>query len=342
VFTYPNYTPAQCAWLQSLKPKFLIYGREISPSTGTPHLQGYIEFDSQKTLTAVKSLLKGNPHLEEARGNAEQNIAYCSKEDPEPYRWGEPGAQGRRNDIAGFVDAVKEGKTFLELLDSHPEECVKYHGAFDKIRFAAEAPRSWKMEVLWYYGPTGTGKSWSAMNLAGEDVYRKAPGKWWDGYEGQHTVVLDEFRGDWFPFYHLLLLLDEYPLTVEVKGGSRKFNSHRIIITCPTRWDELFRGQTEEKLNQLERRITETRFFPHRYHAPPAREEVVHQYHEEAGLGEDRAHDEAIINWAVDGAHLDVQRGLGQHVIEDDYNVPNGDDMDFNMDLFDDLDDLTM
>ena len=52
-------------------------------------------------------------------------------------------------------------------------------------------------------------------------------------------------------------------------------SSRTIIITAPCRWDEMFRGQTEEKLNQLGRRITKTQHFPFRYVAPdPPLQEV--------------------------------------------------------------------
>ena len=46
--------------------------------------------------------------------------------------------------------------------------------------------------VLW--GPSGTGKSrWVAATWP--DAFWKAPeSKWWDGYSGQETVVLDDFK----------------------------------------------------------------------------------------------------------------------------------------------------
>ena len=64
----------------------------------------------------------------------------------------------------------------------------------------------------------------------GEEPFRSSPlarrllegagGKWWDGYSGQETVVLDDFKDYAMPLVELQRLLDWYPLWVEVKGGS--------------------------------------------------------------------------------------------------------------------------
>lgn len=51
-----------------------------------------------------------------------------------------------------------------------------------------------QVEVFW--GTTGTGKSRRAWDEAGVGAYSKCPrSKFWDGYQGQENVVVDEFRG---------------------------------------------------------------------------------------------------------------------------------------------------
>lgn len=292
-FTLNNYTPEEEADLartiqSAFDAKSITYaicGRERGDA-GTPHLQGYVYFKSQKTLRATKSFL-GLPrmHLEAARGTGEDNKVYCSKEG-DFWEMGDVPSQGLRTDIAAYVGAIRDGAGLDQILDHFPEEFCKYHGAYDKLRLAAMPKRDWVMDVRWFYGPTGTGKSHCAYELgqAAVDYYCKSAGKWWDGYEGQEVVIMDEFRGDWMTFHELLRLTDKYQYQVEVKGGSRQFCSKMIIFTCPIRWDELFRGQTAEKLNQLQRRITETKYFPFRYVPLPSSElrggqESVHTEH---------------------------------------------------------------
>ena len=63
--------------------------------------------------------------------------------------------------------------------------------------------------------------------------------KWWDGYSGQDTVVLDDFKDYAMPLADLQRLLDWYPLWVEVKGGSVLMLAKRYVITAnnsPSDW----------------------------------------------------------------------------------------------------------
>lgn len=55
-------------------------------------------------------------------------------------------------------------------------------------------------------------------------------GLWWDGYEREEVVVIDEFRGQ-YPLSDMLQLLDPYKLQVECNGGPslvRAKDSHLI------------------------------------------------------------------------------------------------------------------
>ena len=62
--------------------------------------------------------------------------------------------------------------------------------------------------MLCLYGPTGTGKTYAAINLIANrrDYYiAECPSSrgsklWFDGYEGQKTLVLDDFSGDFCDF----------------------------------------------------------------------------------------------------------------------------------------------
>lgn len=78
VFTVNNYSPEDITRIESIDCLFFIFGLETAPTTGTPHLQGYIEFSQYKRRSAVSKLI---PHafLAPAKGNRRQNIIYCSK-----------------------------------------------------------------------------------------------------------------------------------------------------------------------------------------------------------------------------------------------------------------------
>lgn len=55
-----------------------IIGEEIGEQ-GTPHLQGYVEFNKRKRLSQLK-IINNKCHWEIAKGNKNDNIKYCSKD----------------------------------------------------------------------------------------------------------------------------------------------------------------------------------------------------------------------------------------------------------------------
>ena len=81
-FTLNNYTPEDETLLQSLSEPFtlVLYGREVAPTTGTPHLQGYLELSRRMRLPTVLKLLSPHFHLETTKGDFYQNIKYCTKD----------------------------------------------------------------------------------------------------------------------------------------------------------------------------------------------------------------------------------------------------------------------
>lgn len=110
-----------------------------------------------------------------------------------------------------------------------------------------------KVTVFW--GPTGTGKSRRAWEEAGLDAYPKDPRtKFWDGYDRQEHVVIDEFRGA-IDVSHLLRWFDRYPVLVEVKGSSRVLVANRIWITSNLRPSHWFPELDEITLRALLRRL---------------------------------------------------------------------------------------
>ncbi|CAM9979757.1 unnamed protein product, partial [Heterosigma akashiwo] len=156
---------------------------------------------------------------------------------------------------------AKDVKTpLIDIVDELPVEYVKYHKAVTAIRALAVPKREWKTEVLWYYGPTGTGKSRRAFEMTSDPyVHNMSSGKWFDGYEGQEDVIFDDMRKDTFKFHELLRLFDRYPMKVQVKGSSVNWCPKRIIVTTCFKPDQMY--ETREDLQQLMRRINSVVYF---------------------------------------------------------------------------------
>ncbi len=59
IFTLNNYTDVEVDGLKKEKVffSFLLFGKEVAPTTGTPHLQGYFELPKKKTLGGLKKYI---------------------------------------------------------------------------------------------------------------------------------------------------------------------------------------------------------------------------------------------------------------------------------------------
>ena len=110
-----------------------------------------------------------------------------------------------------------------------------------------------------FYGKTGSGKTRTAFEEFPK-IYTPLSYKWWEGYEGQTEVLIDDFRKDWCKFHELLKLLDRYPFKVEAKGSHHQLMATTIIITAP--YPPQYMYDTREDIEQLLRRIRVVQEFP--------------------------------------------------------------------------------
>lgn len=79
-FTLNNYTDEEIEALKKMSQCLIVFGKEICPKTGTPHLQGYVEFKNQKDFSALKKFNE-RIHWEAAIAKRECNLRYCGKDE---------------------------------------------------------------------------------------------------------------------------------------------------------------------------------------------------------------------------------------------------------------------
>lgn len=244
------------------KAKYVITGLEVCPTTGKQHLQGYAELSEKVALTTLKVLMP-QAHFEERKGSADAAITYCKKEGS--FReTGERKKPGKRSDIEIVKDMIKQGNGMASIIETT--------NSYQALSFAIKAlpyyetKRTWVPTVHWFWGPSGTGKTRTAVEQASANWPRyhiqKAASGWWQGYDAEPAVIIDEVRaGSALNFVELLALLDRYPHTVECKGGSRQFLAREIWLTSPFHPEHMY-SRGDEEIRQLIRRITEIRHFP--------------------------------------------------------------------------------
>lgn len=234
-------------------------------ASGTLHIQGYGWRDKPTTFTKWKEIVGGRAHIEGARGTAEENKAYCSKQDTRvdgPFEHGVIPQPGRRSDLSAIIAAARDPTIPLSsVIDTDAEAFVRYHRGLERIRALSLGRRTWKTEVFWFWGSTGTGKSREANELAPNAYWKQGCTKWWCGYEGQEDVIIDDYRRDLCAFHELLRLFDRYPMQVETKGGNMPFLAKRIFVTTPKGPQLTWESRTEEDVAQLMRRIENIKEF---------------------------------------------------------------------------------
>lgn len=257
-WTLNNYTKEEMERIQNQSTKYLYccFGQEKGES-GTPHLQGYIRFRNGTSLKCVKDLLSSRAHIEPRRGTEEQAIKYCEK-DGAFTEIGTRAEPGKRTDLIAVSDAIRKGSNMQCIAEEFPTEYIKYNKGINAYRNAIfSTPRDSKPIVFWLWGDTGSGKSRACVEFCKElnysSYWKDNTSKWWDGYDNQDVVIIDDIRTKTFEFHYLLRLIDRYPLLVEFKGGMININTKIFIFTCPLKPEDIY--MIEEDKSQLLRRI---------------------------------------------------------------------------------------
>jgi len=226
---------------------------ERGDESGYLHYQVLVAFGSKKSLAQVKSCFGRNVHAELSRSEAAES--YCHKEDTRVGNVFSIGAKPIRRNSKTDWESVWTAAKSGDLAAIPANIRVVSYRTLRAIQSDFSVPKSIERRVDVFWGSTGTGKSRRAWDEAGEDAYAKCPrSKFWDGYQNQKHVVIDEFRGG-IDVSHLLRWFDRYPVRVEIKGSSRPFDAERIWITSNIPVEQWYPLIDEETLAALKRRL---------------------------------------------------------------------------------------
>lgn len=252
-FTWNNYPDTAEATLRALETRYIIFGKERAPGTGTPHLQGYVYWPNAKTVSACRRALPGC-HVIMARGSPSSNRSYCSKEGDyvecgDLPSDAEAGGRDERSrwDLARL--AAQEGRFETICSDIY----LRCYGTIQRI-FSDHMPRPMPLPGvcgLWIWGESGCGKT-RAVVSAFPDCFIKPRNCWWDGYKGEAVVLVDDVDkfdvrlGGYFKHW-----ADFTPFIGEVKGRSNRIRPSKLIVTSQYTIEEIWEDrQTRDALGR--------------------------------------------------------------------------------------------
>lgn len=238
--------------------QYIVGQLEEGGNTGYRHWQIMVAFERKQGLNGVRSVF-GNFHAELSRSSAANS--YCQKEETAiagtQFEYGtKPFSRNVKKEWNSIWTSAKSGDyesipASVRVINYRTLRAI----TSDHIRCVGM-----ERECFVFWGKTGTGKSRRAWEEAGLEAYCKDPRtKFWDGYQNEENVVMDEFRGG-IDVSHMLRWLDRYPVRVEIKGSSKPLVAKKIWITSnvsPVLWYPML---DEETLNALLRRMQITEF----------------------------------------------------------------------------------
>ena len=255
IFTWNNYPTEFHDVLRKLDAKYLCYGKETAPTTKTPHLQGFVIFKNPRKVTGVRAILPGL-HIEVAKGSASQCIIYCEKDgdfyefgerpqtkkeqgDAEKERWEMAWALAKESDVEG-IDAdirLRCYSTIKRIGEDFMQPVAPLDGTCG----------------YWIHGESGAGKTRSVL-AAYPDCYIKPRNSWWDGYQQEEVVVVDDLdKFDVKLGGKLKHWADFAPFVAERKGGSIRIRPGKLIVTSQYTIEEVW--EDKETRQALMRRF---------------------------------------------------------------------------------------
>ncbi len=269
VFTICNPTDSDIAAMhQEQNYRALVCQHEICPNTGTPHIQGYVEFSRSMRARAVCRILGNRARIYIRLGSQEDALRYVRKEESRDTAFPMVHLGTLKKEDGESCSAFENLREALESEDAigkvardHFALMMRYRCSAIWYRNLRPQRRNWQPRVEVYYGDTGTGKTRRCEELFPKAFWLFPPNVrngpvWFTRYSGESDVVIDDFYG-WMPWTLLLRVLDRYPLQVHVHGSSVPFLARSIVLTSnvhPDQWYDYDRSP-HMKYAALARRI---------------------------------------------------------------------------------------
>ena len=253
------------------KPIVLAVSREPHKN-GEYHFHVWMEFEKRKTIRNSRyfdiydyhcNIGKIRNNLCNSRKNA---IKYMTKFDKEPLIFGFniENELKEKNIRKKIIERLIKGENLNEVIVNYPQEIFNYDRYRKNINlFNLDKNKPNKIimrKCFWIYGPSGIGKSYLIRNTF-NDLYEKSNNQWWDGYNNEKNVLIDDFDRTCIKLsYYLKIWGDNYRFNGEIKGSIIQPIYNKLIITSNYSIEQLFYNEENpdtELIDALKRRYEE-------------------------------------------------------------------------------------
>ena len=210
----------------------IVVGKENHKDEEGKHIHVYVEFAEKirwrATAEPKKWDVKGkHPNVQTVR-NRSKTIQYCMKEDREPYIEGVDveAVVGKKKSYARMYEMGLE-----ELKEEvHPMNLGRTISGIHLYKLMKQSATETKgCRGVWIRGSPGAGKS-HLVETKYPDAYRKPQNKWWDGYQGEEVVILEDLDGPYLNHY-LKVWADKWRASGEVKGATVPLMHKMLVVT---------------------------------------------------------------------------------------------------------------
>lgn len=288
VATIFNYKRIDVLTLEGIEAhEYWVAAPEVCPTTQRPHLQVYGILKKKGTRREQIYKLYDKDHQ---NFHIEQQARYSKNKEASDYctgPWESPSGDKQKpyNPDCVIIGKLPEdghvigGKKTAERWKKSLEDVQ--NGVYDGDNLDITIPYAKHLEYvarklqnpdplsepsgILIWGDTGTAKTTLAQLIGTESLYTKECGKWWDGYNNEENVVMDDVKPEDLIGLESSLKrwTDKNPFTGETKGGNTgRIRPKRFIITSQYPLDQLFRDEPTYKA--MERRCTVIEASVHR------------------------------------------------------------------------------
>lgn len=210
-----------------------IVSRELH-ADGTPHLHAYVKYEKRRNVTNPAYFDFNGYHGDyQVCKNKHAVIKYVDKHGDSIKNFDpvikEECRLKKKRDISR---ELMSGRPLSQVTEDNPELLFGYKKLKEDLNsylMDKKVAYSGKRENLWLYGQPGCGKSQYVYRTY-PNAYRKDQSKWWDSYQGEEEVVLEDLDTNALG-HHLKIWADNYACNGEVKGAKVPLMHKTFIVT---------------------------------------------------------------------------------------------------------------